>query len=154
TSTKEARKILGDEYRLLKHRYRLSDYKYNVPVLDDAREVLATLRKRGDIVYVSTSRPFSGYPEMKRQTIQWLTEAGVEFDGLVEKTPESLIEKKCDIHVDDEIETVILLEESGIRCVLYDRKQSLISQSNPFRVISDLRDLIKLRPFRGRDQHW
>ena len=144
-SVADAKRALGHEYELLKHRYRLSDYKYEVPVLDDARELLTALRKRGDTIYVCTSRPFSEYPEMKLRTNQWLTEAGVEFDGLVEKTAGKLVEKGCLVHVDDEAEPFILFEKSGITCFLYDRTNSLPTQRDSVRVIGDLGDLMNVR---------
>lgn len=142
TSNDAARAVLHDQYDKLKHEYRLSDFKYSVPVNVEAYETVNALKRRGDSVYICTSRPFARYEHMRQRSIEWLRKSGIGFDGLIEKEPENLKEKQCIIHIDDEIDAIKILRDKGIQCILYQREQPVMPLSREVRVITDLRQLL------------
>ena len=56
---------------------------------------------------MSTSRPFHLYPEMYKNTIDWLVMRKVPFDRLIKKT--DLVTEKFLVHLDDELEHIYKL---------------------------------------------
>lgn len=141
TSVDMAKIGLSEKYDQLKHEYRLSDFKYSIPINPEARETIAVLRRRGDCVYISTSRPLADYPHMRRRSLEWLRNGGIEFDGLLEKSAKNLKENGCEIHVDDELEALLPLKDHGIQCILYQRIPSAVPLFPETVVIKDFREL-------------
>ena len=120
-SVDEARQSLGGRYEHLKHAYRLSTYKYHVPLNPEAIPVIALLRHRGDLVYIATSRPYEKYPHMRAQSLEWLQRGGIVCDGFLEKRSDVLRDVHCSLHIDDEEESIRVLRAQGIRCAWYVR---------------------------------
>lgn len=141
-SVDEAKTALGERYELLKHSYRLSDFKYQVPINLEARETINALTRRGDIVYISTSRPLEQYPDMQRRSVEWLKQGGIAFNGFLEKKIEQLRAKKCMIHIDDEMHAIQMLSSQEIQCILYQRKKPFVPASSEIMVVKDLRELL------------
>ena len=137
-----AKGALFERYNQLKHEYRLSDFKYSVPVNHEAKETIALLKQRGDTVYISTSRPLGDYPDMRQRTMEWLKKSGIQFDGFLEKNGHGLKEKGCMVHIDDEPDAIKVLYDQGIRCILYQRGQAINQTFSFAPMIGDLRELL------------
>ena len=108
-STKEeAREILGENYWSLKEKYRYSDYKYQVPIQPDAKYLISRLKKRGDKIIISTTRPFDRYSFMKNRTERWLESNDILFDSLINK--DDLYKEDFDVHIDDELKDILKIK--------------------------------------------
>jgi uncharacterized HAD superfamily protein len=80
----EAKKILSYKtYKDLKHFYRTSGYKRNLPIMDDAVRLTKALRALEYKIVIVTSRPFDDYPGLKWDTEYWLDKNGFEYDDLL-----------------------------------------------------------------------
>ena len=107
-SKNEALHALGrDGYDFHKDAYRKSDYKYQVEIDENILVLTKLFKKLSFGVYVSTSRPFHLYPEMYKNTIDWLVMRKVPFDRLIKKT--DLVTEKFLVHLDDEPEHIYKL---------------------------------------------
>ena len=105
TSKLEARKILGLKYDQLKHSYRISDEKYQITIIKEAKELLKKIHSAGGRVIISTSRPFQNYKFMKEKTEEWLNSNSIEFSELISK--KQLLERNFQYHVDDELNHIL-----------------------------------------------
>lgn len=134
----QARLILGEDYWILKEKYRLSDYKYQVPVNPDALYVITALKKRGDRVIISTTRPFDSYPLMKSQTKAWLDANGILFDLLISK--KELYKENFDIHIDDELKDIL-----QVKSKVNNKKFILLSSTEINSEVDDIDNVSSLR---------
>ena len=100
-----------EDYKTLKHIYRLSDYKYNVEIDSEIRDVINELYNNFQIK-IFTSRPFHNYSEMYNRTKLWLDKNNVLYDGLFSKNLENFTIRNVLIHLDDETNHIKLLLES------------------------------------------
>lgn len=71
-------------YRKAKLAYRRSGLKRAMPVFPHAAEFSRSLRRRGALVIVTTSRPFLALEEVEQDTRIWLRRNGIQYDGLVQ----------------------------------------------------------------------
>lgn len=110
-STEFAKKALGPKYKIYKNEYRLSNYKYNVPVYSGAIKLIESLKQNGNIIYISTSRPFDLYPKMYEQTFNWLKNNNIKFDKLISKNLLG-INFNFDVHIDNEIAEIKLISNN------------------------------------------
>lgn len=77
-------KLSYSQYKKLKHLYRKSGYKADLPVKDGAVELTQKLRAKGYKIVIITARPFSEYPEMFKHTRHWLNINEFDYDYLIE----------------------------------------------------------------------
>jgi hypothetical protein len=125
SSKTEAKKKLGiAKYNFLKHKYRLSDYKYSLPVEKNIIILIKKLKKRYKLI-ILTTRPFKKYPKMKLKTKKWLIKKKILFDELHSKN-EFILKKypKILFHVDDELNDCKIFLKRKIKCFLLTKKDS------------------------------
>ena len=108
-SNDEIKKL--EDYKYLKHSYRLSDYKYNVDVYDEIKKLISEIYREFQIK-IFTSRPFHNYGDMFKNTKLWLEKNNIKFDGLFSKNFEIFDKANVLIHIDDEINHIKPLLDS------------------------------------------
>lgn len=69
-------------YKRLKHDYRESAYKSNIPPNKEAVEFTHILRRAGYFVVIATARPFDEYPGLMMRTLNWLGKNKFVFNDL------------------------------------------------------------------------
>ena len=104
-SKQGAKKSLGSLYSSINNDYRRSDYKYQVPIKLEAKRLMSRLRKNGDKVIISTTRPFSDFDFMKERTEDWLDSNDIQYDYIISKC--NLYKEKFDVHIDDSIQDIL-----------------------------------------------
>lgn len=72
--------IAYDVYKKLKEKYRLSGVKENLEVNPDAILLTQELKKLGWTIIIITARPAQKYPNLARQTYNWLDKNKIEYD--------------------------------------------------------------------------
>tara|TARA_Y100000741_G_scaffold356830_1_gene333958 strand:- start:514 stop:1050 length:537 start_codon:yes stop_codon:yes gene_type:complete len=120
----EAKENIGiDKYKELKHSYRLSDYKADLPINDNIYIVIENLQKLNYKILLMTSRPFKFYPELFKNTKNWLERNNISFDHLLQKS-ENNIKKFPGIkfHLDDEIKQCVPYLKNEIPCFIINSK--------------------------------
>jgi hypothetical protein len=140
-SKEEARSLLGEDYWAIKEKYRMSDYKYQVPVNPDAQYLTSALKNRGDRIIIATSRPFSRYPFMQDKTRAWLESNSILFDSLIQK--DDLFREDFDIHIDDELKDILQVKTfaKSKKYILLSSSKS-ISNIEGVEIVSSLKELI------------
>lgn len=71
------------QYKNLKHLYRSSGYKEDLPVRFGAINLTRTLKRAGFGNILVTSRPFDKYPDLRMQTKRWLEKGQLVYDDLL-----------------------------------------------------------------------
>jgi hypothetical protein len=71
------------DYKALKHEYRTSGFKANLPVKQGAVEFTEYLYRNGFENVALTSRPFDEYPSLRMLTKMWLDKNKFRYDDLV-----------------------------------------------------------------------
>lgn len=95
----------NDLYKFFKHQYRLSDYKYSIPVNPIIKDLINNLSNSYGIV-ILTTRPFERYEGMFSRTYNWLAGAGIKFDYLDVKCTNSFNNYSPIVHIDDDFNHV------------------------------------------------
>lgn len=72
-----------NEYRFLKHYYRASGYKRNLPAKPNATEFIQKLKEKEYKIFILTARPFDKYENLFADTIHWLQQYKIDFDGIL-----------------------------------------------------------------------
>lgn len=72
--------ITEEEWKDLKHNFRVSSAKQTLPIFADARPFLDALRRRNLQIILLTSRPIDRYPNLYADTLAWLTNNQLPFD--------------------------------------------------------------------------
>lgn len=98
-------------YSDAKREYRLSDFKYSVPIDDRIKGLMQTLNGCCDL-YILSSRPFDEFPGMFERTVEWLRLGNVPFLKILPKCRASLHDLQICLHVDDEVSHVLQLLNS------------------------------------------
>ncbi len=102
-------KLLKDSdfslYSDIKNKYRLSKYKYSLPVNALIKDIINNLSGYYGIV-ILTTRPFEKYEEMYDNTYNWLINSGINFNYLEKKNFSSFERFSPIIHIDDELDHV------------------------------------------------
>jgi len=114
-----ANKVLNEQ---LKHEYRLSGAKRNIPVVPGARESLTKLRELGYSIILLTNRPNKSYANIYYDTLYWLKMNELPFDyifwseGDVSKVAFAFNKTK-DIKfvIDDSLNTCIEFNNLGVK---------------------------------------
>jgi hypothetical protein len=140
-SKEMARDALGENYWAIKEKYRMGDYKYQVPVNPDAQYLTSALKNRGDRIIIATTRPFNRYPFMKDKTKAWLESNNILFDSLIRKN--DLYKKDFDIHVDDELKDILQVKSfaKSKKYILLSSDKS-VSEIDGVEVIRSLKELL------------
>ena len=74
--------VLGQErIRELKHEYRETGEKRNIPLCDGAKKTLDHVHAKGLRVVFLTSRPYKQYARIFADTMEWLEKNGLKKDG-------------------------------------------------------------------------
>ena len=94
--------LTNQEYRLFKHKYRLSQYKFNLKINPEIKKIINILSKKY-CIYIFSSRKFYKYPTTFAKTNQWLKKNGILYEKLMIKNYESFLKKKIIYHIDDDI---------------------------------------------------
>lgn len=116
-------------YKLFKHKYRISGYKGLLKINASAVNVLSILKyERNFSIIIATSRPLysNTYPNMYKLTITWLMENHVPFDFLEYKElSAAYIDKydKISFHIDDEEKYAIPIAAKGVPVFLVQREK-------------------------------
>jgi len=71
-----------EQWRLIKHYFRVNGGKLTLPVFLDAKPFLEWCRANGWLIILVTSRPFDQYPNLFADTITWLESNHLPFDYL------------------------------------------------------------------------
>ncbi|MCR6642017.1 MAG: hypothetical protein NVV82_24280 [Sporocytophaga sp.] len=125
----EARKSVGEqEYERIKSLYRISEYKANLDVSDEARSFCSYLADKGYEIIIATSRPLKSpkYPGLYDLTFNWLKKNGVPFSSLIFKErTETFLKEVAGVlyHIEDELEYADFFARNGITTFLYDKSR-------------------------------
>lgn len=80
----EAKRVIPYKtYKDLKWRYRESGEKAKLEIRAGAKEVMEELHRRGYQILLLTSRPFKEHKTLFKQTVDWLTEGRLPYDGII-----------------------------------------------------------------------
>jgi hypothetical protein len=112
-------KIGEKRYSELKHDYRVSDFKYRIPIESEIIDLSREVYRSGSRIFVHSSRPFHAYSEMMEQTTQWLRNCGFYFEAINSKTVVELQSNFIDVHIDDEELEINRLIEEGLMGVKF-----------------------------------
>jgi len=120
-STTEICKVsLGeDQYKRLKHGYRISKEKYQIPIYPRMIELSEQIYSCGMKIYVNSSRPFHLYPEMLDETTRWLRESMFKFELVEPKVAQSFLKHNVSLHVDNEVSEIERLRLEGLAEMKY-----------------------------------
>lgn len=69
-------------YRKIKLAYRRGGLKRSMPVISGAYDLTATLRKRGAVVLLCTTRPYLSLETVDDDTRHWARRNGIQHDGI------------------------------------------------------------------------
>jgi uncharacterized HAD superfamily protein len=84
TDLNHAKKIVPYQtYRDIKWEYRESGVKAELTVRDGAKELTYKLKEKGYTILVLTSRPFDSHKGLFKQTIDWLHQSDLQYDGII-----------------------------------------------------------------------
>ena len=106
----------------LKHAFRTSRGKVNLPVYDGAKEFLDACRKKGYKIVLLTSRPIDRYPNLYQETLEWLQNNDLPYDFVWwaidkgEKILSQNIGGRIKFALDDDPKYVARYKELGIPC--------------------------------------
>ena len=143
SSKTQAKKKMGNtKYNSLKHQYRLSSYKYSLPVEKKLIVLMKELKKKFKII-ILTSRPFNQYPKMKLNTYNWLVKKKISFNELYYK--DELIFKiypKIFFHVDNELKECKIFVKKRINCYLL---RKTLSKKTKF--ITNIKSVYSLKKY-------
>jgi hypothetical protein len=129
TDLHACKSILGIEiYEEMKARYRQSTFKYQIPIHSEIVEISKDIYRNGGQVSVHSSRPFTSYPNMLRNTTDWLVNGGMSFEKISEKTLTNIVANRCQVHVDDEILRLDPKKMSDIKWVCLGTQKSFIEE--------------------------
>lgn len=123
----EILQVTHDEWRTLKHHFRIEGEKRVMPVYSDAPRFLQWCRSRGFKIILVTSRPINEYPNLFTDTMTWLTSNRLQFDYLwwatekAERIQEGNVLSRTVFAVDDDPRYVNQFTAKGVRTYLLQR---------------------------------
>ena len=131
-STTEICKVsLGeDQYKELKHGYRISKEKYQIPIHPRMIELSEQIYSCGIKIYVNSSRPFHLYPDMLGETTRWLRESLFKFELVEPKVAQNLLKHNVSLHVDNEVSEIERLRLEGLVDIKYLLVHSTLTDTN------------------------
>lgn len=122
--------ISGEEWKRLKHEFRVSGAKRWLPAFQDARPFLEAIRRRGMQIVLLTSRPVDRYPNLYTDTLLWLERHSLPYDFILwsldkgERVLESGLREHVRLFVDDDRRFIDQMSQLGILCYWLDRGSS------------------------------
>lgn len=123
----EALQVTHEEWRKLKHHFRIQGEKKIMPVYPDAPRFLRWCRTQGYKIILVTSRPINEYPNLFTDTMTWLTANRLPFDYLwwatekAERIQEGNVLAHTVFAVDDDPRYANQFTAKGVRTYLLQR---------------------------------
>ena len=114
-STLKKRLSIND-YKALKHAYRMSDYKYNTNIPDNVKSTINKFGGKYSLIFL-TKRPFSLYPEMHERTLNWLKSNDISHLGVFEKNNTNFRKFAPRVHVDDQLKDIKKIHENNLNTI-------------------------------------
>jgi len=71
------------KYKDLKEKYRTCGIKETLPVVPHAQELTESLKKLGYTIILLSKRPVDAYPTLFKQTVNWLDNNKIVYDGIL-----------------------------------------------------------------------
>lgn len=142
-------KTRESKYRMFKDEYRNSDYKAHLPMIQHNRDVINRMACSGHDIVMVTSRPIleSSYPNLFKNTKQWLEDNGVNFCNFDYKDKNAKFLDKyegVDFHIDDDPAYAGKVAEKGYKVFLLRNDNwdfSQMSGSGNIIIINDLNEI-------------
>lgn len=75
--------LVYNVYTKLKEQYRTSGYKRTLPVRQEAKETLTSIKNKGYSIIIISARPVIKYPVLYQDTLRWLLDNDIPFDNLI-----------------------------------------------------------------------
>ena len=114
-TTETCKVSLGeDRYKRLKHGYRISKEKYQIPIHPRMIELSEQIYSCEMKIYINSSRPFHLYPDMLGDTTRWLRESMFKFELVEPKVSMNLLKQSVGLHVDNEVSEIERLRLEGL----------------------------------------
>jgi len=121
--------VSQDQWRVIKHEFRIRGGKRSLPPYGDARQFLNWCWERGWIIILMTSRPVDRYPNIFTDTLSWLDAMQLPFDHLwwatdkSDRLEEAHVQMRSQIvfAVDDDKKFVAQFRSKGIKTYWLDR---------------------------------
>lgn len=70
-------------FRMIKLAFRQGGMKRTMPIYRESTETIAAIRALGAEVWLTTTRPWERFDRVDPDTRHWLSQHGIEFDGLI-----------------------------------------------------------------------
>jgi len=120
------RKVLGDKYKKLKHRFRDEGYESLwVDPTPEAPEFTQKLKRLGYYIIIISSRPYRKYKRILRDTLRWLINYKIHFDKIIwrEKKHEEIAEKfpNLSFFIEDDPMIAYNISRFGYKVFLIDK---------------------------------
>ncbi len=152
--------VADDEWKRLKHEFRISNGKRALPVFPDAKPFLEALQRRNLQIVLLTSRPIDRYPNIYTDTLLWLQRNQLPFDFIwwsldkAERVLEGDLRQYVQLVVDDDIKYVQQFERLGMQCFLVDRDPCAVpAEMSPIvHRVTNLRQVVDMYDARIREQ--
>ena len=146
--------VLGRERMIeLKHEYRDSGEKRNIPVCDGAKEFLDHFYDEAYTIILLTSRPYKKYSRIFADTIEWLKKNDLKYHAIIwdeEKNYEAIKQfPKIEFMVEDHPRFAINIAKLGYRVYLVDRpyNQGVENTHEKIDRVKSVKDIIEFYPF-------
>lgn len=140
----------------VKHYYRETGYKRYIPVYSDAKRFLTTLRDKGYVIALVTSRPYKEYNRIFADTMTWLENNELPYDVVLwaEDKGTKLVEEfgkdNIEFFIDDVAEYANSVADRGIRTYLMDKTYNRASELNQaITRVNSLSEVIYIEELRG-----
>lgn len=141
----------------VKHYYRETGYKRYIPAYGDAKDFLTTLRDKGYVIALVTSRPYQEYNRIFADTMTWLDNNELPYDVVLwaEDKGAKLVEEfgteNIEFFVDDVADYANSVADRGIRTYLMDKTYNRDSKLN--KEITRVNGLIEVLVTEGLDDN-
>jgi NTP pyrophosphatase (non-canonical NTP hydrolase) len=146
----DALELDESDWQNIKHEFRVSGAKRQLPAFDDAAAFLGHLREQGLKIILLTSRPIDQYPNLYTDTLLWLQDHKLPFDYLwwasnkTERMLQDNVHHQIKLVVDDDPNHLAGFARLGIPCYLLRRETTLgltPEQIQPFTLVRTLGEL-------------
>lgn len=116
----ETLQVTPEGWRQIKHEFRVSGCKQNLPMYPDAKDFLDWCKRQGWLIVLVTSRPIDAYPNLFTDTMMWLDKNNLPFDHLwwatekAERIENANVLKQTVFAIDDDIRYVEQFRKKGV----------------------------------------
>lgn len=132
-------------YRQIKLAYRRGGLKRSMPAYEGAADLAASLRKRGAVVIICTTRPYLSMDNIEPDTREWLRRNRIQHDGVIAgenkyRDLKAVYGKEAVVSVLEDLPDLLSQAEAcGFEWVMPVRKYNVSKQLNDFGCyVSDL----------------